>query len=289
MPNMTNHQAADLVKLLIMADSGSGKTGALAALANAGFELFILDFDNGLDILTSYLKPEAFERVHYETLTDKMKAGGEFGAIPDGVPASTRKAMDLLNRWKDSETGEDFGPVTEFGPGRVVVLDSLTMQGEAAIRHVQAIDGKSGSSKWKYYGPAMEIQEGLLSIFFSETTNTNIIVTAHIVLLGEEDNERGYPSALGKKLPPKVARYFNSVLGMKMVGSGTAARRYIRTVSDPKISYKNSAPDIIPAEILLELDKDKKATGGLAKFFELAKVSASSDGHKVVKLPTKEQ
>jgi Tfp pilus assembly pilus retraction ATPase PilT len=51
MPSMLDHESNELVKILVAADSGSGKTGSLASLVDAGFNLRILDFDNGLSVL----------------------------------------------------------------------------------------------------------------------------------------------------------------------------------------------------------------------------------------------
>jgi hypothetical protein len=45
---MLEHESNSIVKAMLAADSGSGKTGALACLVDAGFNLRILDFDNGL-------------------------------------------------------------------------------------------------------------------------------------------------------------------------------------------------------------------------------------------------
>ena len=43
-----------------MGDSGTGKTEALCSLVLAGYKLRILDLDNGLDIVKSYLTEPLF-------------------------------------------------------------------------------------------------------------------------------------------------------------------------------------------------------------------------------------
>ena len=50
MASIKNHTSVDVTKLLLVGDSGSGKTASLATLANAGYKLRILDYDNGLDL-----------------------------------------------------------------------------------------------------------------------------------------------------------------------------------------------------------------------------------------------
>ena len=55
MASIKNHQSTDVTKLLLVGDSGSGKTASLAQLANAGYNLRILDYDDGLAILPEFL------------------------------------------------------------------------------------------------------------------------------------------------------------------------------------------------------------------------------------------
>ena len=56
MPALSDHQSSQTTKMLFIGDSGSGKTGALASLAAAGYNLRILDVDNGVDILANLLR-----------------------------------------------------------------------------------------------------------------------------------------------------------------------------------------------------------------------------------------
>lgn len=63
MASIKEHTSADVTKLLLVGDSGSGKTAALASLANAGKNLRILDYDDGLSILPDLLTPEGVSRV----------------------------------------------------------------------------------------------------------------------------------------------------------------------------------------------------------------------------------
>ena len=83
MPKLENHQSTNITKMLLVGDSGSGKTGALASLAKAGFNLRIIDVDAGLDVLSNLLRDpsspygkEALARVEFETVTDPMRVSG---------------------------------------------------------------------------------------------------------------------------------------------------------------------------------------------------------------------
>ena len=59
MANIKTHKSAEYTKLMLVGDSGSGKTTALSTLANAGYNLRILDFDDGLSILPEFLNKYA--------------------------------------------------------------------------------------------------------------------------------------------------------------------------------------------------------------------------------------
>ena len=112
MANISKHKSTSVTKLLLVGDSGSGKTSALASLANAGKKLRILDYDDGLDILPEYLTPEAVSRVSYVTLRDSL-----------GQATAFRRGAQLLSTWKDGE--ENLGSVKEWGDDTVLVIDSL--------------------------------------------------------------------------------------------------------------------------------------------------------------------
>ena len=75
MPSMLEHESNNLVKVMVASDSGSGKTGALASLVDAGFNLRILDFDNGLSVLKGFVKDKSkLANVHYvDKLQDDLK------------------------------------------------------------------------------------------------------------------------------------------------------------------------------------------------------------------------
>src|SRR6185369_4873204 len=112
MPSLSSHHSSETTKLLFIGDSSSGKTGALASLAAAGYKLRILDFDNGIDVLkhwlthpnSSYLKtnPSCLDNVHYVTLTDPMKAAAN-GKLYYTKAQAWARAMNLLYEWKDGD------------------------------------------------------------------------------------------------------------------------------------------------------------------------------------------
>jgi len=265
MPSLSTHQSQSTVKMLLIGDSGSGKSGALTSLVEAGYNLIILDFDNGLDILVNILreKPNADEllsRITYITLTDKLKSAGA-KLIPDGPPKAFSSALKLFTEWKTDS--EDLGKITEWDENTIVVIDSLTFMCKAAFRYVEIINGyKDGR---QIYGESQRLIENVLGLLYSSAIKCNVIVTSHITFIDAAGGiTKGYPSSIGKALSPQIPRYFNTVLETKTKGIGAAAKHVILTVPDGMIELKNSlAPGKLPAELPIE--------SGLATFFKLAK------------------
>lgn len=56
-------------QLLLIGDSGTGKTGALASLARDGYRLFIIDLENGSKILRD-LCPDHLDNIDVEQFAD---------------------------------------------------------------------------------------------------------------------------------------------------------------------------------------------------------------------------
>lgn len=273
MPQLDQHQSTGLVKLLLVGHSGSGKTGLLGSLANAGYRLFILDFDNGLDVLMDpmVVKPENRKNIFFKTFTDKLGARG----IPSAPPAAALNAMNTLNRW--TEVGPDgkvieMGNTSTWGGNDVVVIDSLTLFGNSIMRSVLQMNGRpAGPPQIQDWGEAMRQQEGVIEALYADSVKCNVVVTAHIVM-GEDPNnanaQKGYPSALGSKLPPKIGSYFNTVLQCeKIPGLGNSSPvRQLKTQATHNIELKNSKPSMI--QPIMQPD--------LAAIFQILRGSAAS-------------
>ena len=262
MGKLSDHPSSVTTKMLLLGDSGAGKSGSLASLADAGYNLRIMDLDNGIDVLANLLKSggyskEALGRVDYETLTDKMK--GVNGKLMPAKASVWQRAVGLLDNWK-TETS-DFGPISTWTPKDVLVIDSLSMLSTAAVNFVLAMNARLGQkphlSDW---GDAQDMIEKLMQMLYDDGVKCNVIVNTHIVYIGEEGSaQRGYPSCAGSKLPPKIGRYFNSILMIKSQGSGTMVKRKIITNSTPLVELKNTAP--------MRVKPDYPIETGLAEYF----------------------
>lgn len=276
MPPLSEHQSSYITKMLLIGDSGAGKSGSVASLAAAGYNLRIIDLDNGIDVLKGYLGdpkgpygPEAIRRVEYETLTDKMKAGPKGTLVPSKATVWQR-TIALLENWKTSSA--NFGPIHTWSHKDVLVIDSLSSLSRAALNFVLMLNGRLGQrieqSDW-YAG--QQLVEGLLQMLYDEAVGCNIIMIAHITYIGEENGpQHGYPNCLGKALPPKVGTYFNSALMARSTGAGSTKKHTIHTTTQGIIELKNTAPlKVLPSYPL--------ATG-LADYFKAVRGQGQGTG-----------
>jgi len=145
--------AADLIqvlpaRILEVGYPGSGKTGALACLANVGFKLRVIAFDKlgNMAPLLRYSDPEALERIDIIPVEDKLRNGAN-GIEWVGKPSAYSDAWDALGEWKNvnPRTGEAYslGHPKDWGPDTIVILDSLTAMGEAARRRALAMSNRT--------------------------------------------------------------------------------------------------------------------------------------------------
>ena len=257
MGKLSDHPSASVTKMMLIGDNGSGKSGAVASLADAGYNIRMLDLDNGIDVLASLLKDpkagykrEALDRVEYETITDKMKNVN--GKLIPTKASVWQRSVKLLDNW-ETETAK-FGPISSWTPRDVLVIDSLTMLSTGAMNFICAMNARLGQKPFQSdYGDAQNLVESLMQMLYDDGVNCNVIVNTHITYIGEDGGaQRGYPSCVGKQLPQKIGRYFNSIVMARSVGSGTAVKRKILTNSQPMIELKTSAPTRVKAEYPIE-------------------------------------
>ncbi len=282
MPGIADHQSSECTKMLLIGDSGSGKSGALASLAAEGYNLRILDLDNGLDVLKNYLtdptseyvkrNPNAAANVRFQTITDQMKNVG--GRLQHAKATVWQRTVAQLSNWVELDdkgaaiAGTELGSITTWGSQDVLVIDSLTMLSNAALAFVLAMNGRLGQHpQLQDWGAGQTLIESLIQMLYDENVKCNVVVNCHVSYIGEEGNQKGYPNTLGKALPPKIGRYFNTILMAKSSGSGAATKRQIVTNPTGMVELKNTAPlRVAPAYDL--------ATG-LAEYFRAVRAQGT--------------
>lgn len=265
MPTLDKHQSNEYTKLLVMGDSGSGKTGGLTSLVKAGYKLRILDYDNGLDSLKAFILnecPDKIGNVEYRTLRDKRRATPD-GSIIDGVPRAFPDGLRMLDRWKyKTDDGEeiDLGAPGTWGPDTILVIDSLTRFSDAAFDFREPLVPKSRDGKYDMravYKDGQDAVENTLATITSEYFRCNVIVIAHIRYVDNEDGTRkGYPKSVGSALSPTIPTYFNTLALTQTVAGG---KRTLQTVATATIDMKNPKPFAVAKSYPIET--------GLADFF----------------------
>lgn len=268
MAKLSDHQSAKFVKVLYIGDSGTGKTGSLVSLVKAGYDLRILDLDNGLDILRQYVLREAPERldsIDFETVRDQYKKGPIManGRLIGQGPSVTQpkaylKAVDLMTKWSDGSVPAEWGEKTVF------VIDSLTGLGKSAFEWARGMDPNAKDGR-NWYGTAQASLDHVIAMLTSEDFHANVIVISHVQYVEEGENKiaKGYTNTIGKALGPIIPRYFNNLILAESSGSGKNVRRKIKTLPTGMIELKTSVP--------FKLDTDLDLGTGLSELFTLIK------------------
>ena len=268
MTSLARHQSNEYTKLLVLGDSGSGKSGALASLVKSGYHLRIVDMDNGLETLKQYILkecPEKIEGVEFRTLRDKRKASPS-GPIIDGAPKAFVEAIRMLDRWRYVDEGGneiDLGIPAQWGPDCILIIDSLTFLSDAAFDFREPLTPKSKTSGQfdarAVYKDAQDAIEGVLALLTSEEFRTNVIVNAHVRYVDNPDGtKKGYPTAVGSALSPQIPRYFNTVALFQTKAGG---KRTLHTAATAMIDLKNPKP--------FEMAKEYPIETGLADLFSV--------------------
>ncbi len=253
MPKLDDLTSATLVKTLYIGESGSGKTGSLASLAEAGYKLHIIDTDNGLPILYNIMKDKAPTKINN---VDFMQIAEEYiatsaGLMVKGTPKAASQVVNACKKWEDGTNP------SEWGPKHILVLDSLTTISSMFLEWGRALttvkDGRMG-----FYA-AQERLEVLLTLLSQKAFNTNVIIIGHAELASDEQNKMRYQiAAIGKALGPKIPRLFNTLLVANVTPS---KKREIITMPGnvQTVMPKNPAPVQVKPSYSLET--------GLAQIF----------------------
>lgn len=274
------------IKLLFIGDSSSGKTGALASLAAAGYNLRILDIDKGTDILVNFLTdpssryykadPESASRVDIVQVSDPMKSLN--GLLTPAKAEGWQKATKLLMDWSDGET--KLGPISSWGPNDILVIDSLSGLTKLALNFHLMMNGVLGKGRTQNearrdIGAAQNYIRDLLELLYDDNVKCNVIMICHITAITDaggapkvEDGKwegipTGYPASIGRALSPQIPRWFNNMLIMHRTNQGSSTKHEIFTSSQylggQVVSAKTSAP--------LKVKQKYPIETGLADFF----------------------
>jgi hypothetical protein len=257
MPKLEAASPSTIVKVLLIGDAGTGKTGALGSLVRAGYILHVWDFDNKisggiLPILINRDCPDKIGSVDYEPLRDKLKSS-PLGPLPDGMPTAFTRGLALLDKWSDGAVP------AAWGEKHIVVIDSLTFLSDAAYAWAKAMNPSAKDPRQWFY-TAQQVVEGTLAMITAESFKTNVVVIAHVSWQNRPDGTmKGYPASVGSALGPTIPAYFENMAQCHIVNG----KRMIQTTPTALIDLKTPAAFKMLASLPVET--------GLADFFKTLK------------------
>lgn len=244
MPTLDEHPGSSLVKMLNVGRSKTGKTGSLAALAKAGYTLHVLDYDNGLDIISKVLREDkdvvdlaaVLKRIQYETLRDNISILNGTPRIRP-PPKAFKAAGETLTKWH----------AEKFTDNDVIVLDTLMSFSEAAFRQATFLAGRLNQrAQLQDYGWMADSVLLFIEMLTAPELNCHVIVNTHIRFFGGNEEMQteplGLPDAKGQEVAKNATRYFNTVVMTRSTGSGAGTRRQITTRPQGVVEVATSNP-----------------------------------------------
>lgn len=242
---------------LLMAPAGAGKTTSLATFAKAGIEVFVIITEpTGVDSLLDAWEREKLDinLLHYCSVAP---ASAGWGALQEmGMKINTMSYKDLselkngigkekmkqypklLNMCENficDRTGAAYGDVTTWGADRVLAFDSLSGLSLIMLQHTVGFKPSPHQGEW---GIAMSSLEMLLLKLTSDC-RCFFVLTGHIEKEPDEitNMTKIMISTLGRKLAPKIPRFFSEVIRARKTADG----KFLWSTQDSEADLKNRA------------------------------------------------
>lgn len=228
---MTNQSALPGWNMLLMGPSGVGKTYSIRTLVDSGVIPFCIFTEPGFEVLGdippeklhwNYIRPATSS---WETDIDNHKKLNQFSfkALADMAPADKKDYhqfidfLSVLNNYTCQRTGENFGNTMNWNTDRCLVVDGLSGVGIMAMREWIGSKSLMNQGDW---GVAMQGVETFVQKLCIGTQCHTVLI-AHVER--ETDDQTGstkvMASTLGKKLAPKLPRFFSDVVLAKRTGT----------------------------------------------------------------------
>ena len=219
------------IKVLLIGDSGSGKTYSIRTLLNAGITPMCIFTENSFDVLGDTPK----EKLHWmyippshDDVSSLMEVAKRISVMNadqlqkthDMTRASTNQYMPFLQAlmtYKCDRTGQSFGNVSTWGTDKCLVIDSLS---GLTIAATKLAVGEKYAMTQPEFQIAMKTIENLINQICTGF-KCHSVVTAHAEREVDEVNGgvKIYASTLGRKLAPLLPRYFTDVILAKRLGT----------------------------------------------------------------------
>lgn len=227
---MTTKSALPGVKVMLLGDSGTGKTYSLRTLVDAGLTPLCVFTENGFDVLGDMPEGKIFWQ-YVPPMTDSLDSLKEMmtrigtmtyqqlttaNDMKRFNDSPLMKILGAMQDFKDDRTGKSFGNIATWGTDKVFVIDSLSGLTQAARTNVA---GNRPALSPPDYGLAQRQLEGLLN-------QLCVAFRCHFVLIAHAEREldpvmggqKIMASTMGKALAPVLPRYFTDVILTKRTG-----------------------------------------------------------------------
>lgn len=210
---------------LLLGPTGTGKTYSLRTFLDAGVTPFILSTEPGIESTLGDLPPETIHwhyippaSVDWADLIDSAKKINTFdlktlSGLSDINKRKYGQFMEVLaqcNNFHCQRCNQDFGDVSSWGPDRAFIVDSLSGLNIMAMNLVVGSKPVKAMADW---GIAMDNLERLITKLTTDTS-CYFVLTSHVER--ETDEITGgtsiMVSTLGRKLAPKLPRFFDDVV-----------------------------------------------------------------------------
>jgi hypothetical protein len=291
-------------KILLIGKSGAGKTGALASLVAAGYNLRILDTDKGIRTLRSLLmdgrypykaildrkKIDLNSAVRYIPIDTAMKMRTITKQLP-GNKSTTEtllapnnanawaKAMNLLDNWKDDDL--NLGAVSTWTNQEVLVLDSFSTLAKCAYYFSQMMNGRLGARDMGYdyqrdVGEAQSQLTRLLELLYDSSISCNVIIISHITWVdesqgiasrprGNENKEGGIILSNPDGYPSAIGRALSPQMGKYF--NDVFISRSSGTGESVRRTISTVPQDGVMAKNSVFMDREYPVSYGLAEIF----------------------
>ncbi len=223
------------IKLLLIAPSGTGKTRQIGFIANAGYNVRVLDVDNNLAIIKSVLKDGA---------------DLDFHSLPKDDPESWPALCKMTTHWKTKD--EDFGPLTDWTGNDVLVIDSGTFAADVCLAYTLkkasvAPDAPNfDQTLWGVYAKRFINEMARLT---SARYKFHLVVTAHVRFM---ENEQGINKAVpffgGRMVPTVLPGYFNNTWALENKVDGK--HHLLTRATSQFINLRTSAPHVVGPDVI---------------------------------------
>lgn len=226
------------LRTLLLGSTGVGKTYSIGTLVDLGLKVRIIFTEPGMETIGQYFKDhkkpvpdsvqwkyippsapswEAMIQSAQKINTLSFKALAELSDINKKEYHEFIDILSALSNFVSDRDGKSYGAADDWGTDTVLVVDSLSGLNMAAMNLVTGSKPVKSMADW---GVAISNLEFLLTKL-TTALQCHFVLTSH--LERETDEVTGgtslMASTLGKKLAPKLPRFFSDVIHCKREGT----------------------------------------------------------------------